>query len=135
MNFLSLFDFISAPVTQYLKNSGEVKKARQERKLAIINNQTRLASSEKEYNHEWEMESLQGNSQWLRVICFVQLALPLNISVIWPEKGAAIWTNLEGVPPWFVQLYMIVVGSIWGIHEFKKAAPKIIGAVLSRKKS
>jgi hypothetical protein len=29
---------------------------------------------------------------------------------------------------------MIVIGSVWGIHEFKKAAPSVIAAVLGKKK-
>lgn len=127
-----LFGFISAPVTQWVKNRGEKNKAKHERDLAIINNQARLASDKQSHNHQWEMESLKGNSKGLRVICFLQLALPLTITCIWPEKGAEIFTNLKTVPPWFVQLYMIVIGAIWGIHEFKQAAPSVIAAVLKR---
>lgn len=130
MGFSDIFSGLVAPVTQWVKNRGEIKKAKHLRELAIVENQARLAQSENEFNHDWEMESLKGNSQWLRVICFIQIALPLNVSVIAPEYGNAIWANLESVPPWFVQLYMIVVGSIWGIHEFKKAAPHVIGSVI-----
>jgi len=133
MGWLSVLDFISEPVTQYLKNRGEIKKAKHKRNLAIIDNQARLAMSEKEFNHQWEMESLKGNSQWLRIVCFVQLALPLTISVVSPEHGKAIWDNLDGVPAWFVQMYAIVIGSIWGIHEFKGAAPQVISAIINRK--
>jgi hypothetical protein len=134
MNWFSLFDFVSKPVTQYLETRGEIKKAKHVRDLAIIDNQARLAQDEASHNHHWEMESLKGNSQWLRLICFVQLALPLTITCIWPDKGREIFINLEIVPAWFTQLYMIVIGSIWGIHEFKSAAPQVIGALLSRKK-
>ena len=124
-----VIEAISNPVTQWVKNRGEVKKAKHTRELAIIDNQSRLALSESEYNHNWEMESLRGNSKWLRVICFVQLALPLNISIISPEHGTLIWANLDLVPAWFVQLYAIVIGSIWGIHEMKAVAPHVIGAI------
>ena len=80
------------------------------------------------------MESLKGNSKALRVVCFVQFAIPLNISVIWPDVGVEIWTNLDQVPAWFIQVYAIIVGSIWGISEFKSAAPQVIGAILNRPK-
>ena len=135
MNWLGVFDFISKPVTQYIKNRGEIKKAKHTRDLSIIENQARLAQDKESNNHSWEMESLKGNSQYLRIVCFIQLALPLTITCIWPEKGKEIFTNLEVVPAWFVQMYMIVIGSIWGIHEFKSAAPAVIAAVLSRGKS
>ena len=135
MNWLSLFDFISKPATQYIKNRGEIKKAEHTRDLAIIENQARLAQDKQTHNNQWEMESLKGNSHYLRIVCFIQLALPLTITCIWPEQGKEIFTNLEVVPPWFVQMYMIVIGSIWGIHEFKSAAPSVIAAILSRGKS
>jgi len=135
MDWLSgILGFISKPVTQYIKNKGEIGKAKHVRDLAIIENQARLAMDQQSNNHAWEMESLKGNSQWLRIICFVQLALPLTITCIWPEQGREIFVNLDVVPPWFVQLYMIVIGSIWGIHEFKSAAPQVIAAVLNRSK-
>lgn len=123
-----------SPVTQWLKNRGEVKAAKHKRELAIIDNQARLAISEQSHNANWEMESLRGNSQVLRLICFIQLAVPITITCITPEHGAAIFSNLERVPDWFVQLYMIVVGAVWGIHEFKQAAPSVIGAVLGGKR-
>lgn len=134
MSFLKIFDFISKPITQLIKNRGEIKKAKHVRDLSIIDNQARLAQDKESNNHSWEMESLKGNSQYLRIVCFIQLALPLTITCIWPDKGREIFDNLAVVPPWFVQMYMIVIGSIWGIHEFKSAAPQVIAAVLSRTK-
>lgn len=132
MSFLDVFSGLVAPVTEWVKNKGEVKKAKHKRELAIIENQSRLAMSESEYNHNWEMESLRGNSQYLRYFCFVQFAIPLMISVVYPEHGAVIWANLELVPSWFVKVYIIMVGSIWGIHEFKQVAPSIIGEIGKR---
>lgn len=125
---------ISAPVTQWIKNRGEIKKAKHTRDIAIINNQARLAQDKQSHNAQWEMESLKGNPKALRIFCFIQLAIPLNVAVISPEHGEAIWANLEQVPGWFVQMYAIVIGSIWGISEFKKAAPSVIGAILNRGK-
>ena len=126
----SIISAISSPVTQWLKTSGEVKQAKHTRNLAVINNQARLAEDTAQYNHAWEMESLKGNPKWLRVLCFLQIALPLNIAVISPETGNAIWANLDNVPGWYVQLYMIVIGAVWGVHEFKQAAPAVIGSVI-----
>lgn len=133
MNWLtSTLNFLSAPVTQWVKNRGEVNAAEHTRDLAIISNQARLAQSEETHNHEWEMQSLKGNSRWLRLVCFLQFALPITITCLSPETGKEVFTNLGFVPPWFVQTYMIIVGSIWGIHEFKQAAPAVISAVLRR---
>jgi hypothetical protein len=124
-----LFTFIAAPITQWLENRGEIKKAQHERELAVINNQARLAKSEQEFNHQWEMESLKGNSPWLRVIVFIQLAIPFNVAIISPDKGKVIFDNLTSVPEWYVQMYLIVIGSVWGVSEFKKAAPGVIAGI------
>jgi len=135
MWWTGLVEAVSKPFTQWFKNKGDIKKAKHKLELAIIDNQSRLALSEAEYNHQWEMESLKGNSQYLRIFCFVQFAVPLMISVVSPEHGAAIWTNLDLVPAWFVKVYIIMVGAIWGIHEFKQVAPSIIGEIGSRFKA
>ncbi|MEY8198686.1 MAG: hypothetical protein RPS47_05555, partial [Colwellia sp.] len=77
--------FISAPVTQWLKNRGEVKAAKHTRKLAVINNQARLATDEQSNNHEWEMANLQDKDNALRWCSFWLFALPIVITVISPE--------------------------------------------------
>jgi len=135
MWWTGLVEAISKPFTQWFKNKGDIKKAKHKLELAIIDNQSRLALSEAEYNHQWEMESLKGNSPHLRVFCFVQFAIPLTVSVVSPEHGATIWANLELVPKWFVQVYMLMVGAIWGISEIKRLVPTMLGEIGARIKS
>lgn len=129
------FNFISAPLTQWFSNRGEVSAAKHTRELAVINNQARLASSEESHNHEWEMASLKNQDTSLRWCSFWLFATPILVTVIWPEKGAAIWTNLELVPQWFVTVFISMIGGIWGIVELKKAIPAILaGTGFSKKK-
>lgn len=125
-----ILSFISSPVTEYIKGRREIKKAKHDRELAVINNQTRLAASEKEYNHEWEMQSLKGNSKGLRFFCFLQFSIPIMITCVWPEKGKEIFQNLEAIPEGFMSLYTLMIASIWGISELKNAAPAIVGGLI-----
>ena len=128
MTWPGFFDFISSPLTQWIKNRGEVKIAKHTRTLAVINNQARLASDIQSNNHEWEMASLQNQDTSLRWCSFWLFALPILITVISPEYGAVIWVNLELVPEWFVTVFIAMIGGIWGIVELKKAIPQITAA-------
>ena len=123
-----LLRFISEPITTWLKNRGEVKKAKHTRNLAVINNQARLASDKESHNHEWEMASLENQDTSLRWFSFWLFALPILITVISPEYGAVIWVNLVLVPQWFVTVFISMIGGIWGIVELKKAVPQIVSS-------
>jgi len=123
------FSFISAPITQWLTNRGEIAKAKQKRNLAVINNQARLASDEQSNNHEWEMASLADKDKGLRYVSYSIFALPIIITVIMPAQGQAIFTNLEFVPQWWVKTFIAINGGIWGIVELKNAAPQLINAI------
>jgi hypothetical protein len=124
-----LFSFITKPLTQWLKNRGEIAKAKHKRNLAVINNQARLASDEQSFNHEWEMASLQDKDKALRYISFLLFSLPIIITVLLPEYGKTIFANLENVPDWWVKTFIAINGGIWGIVELKNAAPQLINAI------
>lgn len=121
--------WISKPITALINGVVEIKKAKHTRKLAVINNQARLATDEQSNNHEWEMANLQDKDNALRWCSFWLFALPIVITVISPEWGAKIFTNLEIVPEWFVQTLIAMIGGIWGMTELKKAAPQFIAAI------
>ena len=121
--------WISKPVTAVINGFVDIKKAKHARKLAVINNQARLASDKESNNHEWEMASLQDKDNGLRWCSFWLFALPVVVTVITPEYGAEIFTNLEIVPEWFFQTLIAMIGGIWGITELKKAAPQFIAAI------
>jgi hypothetical protein len=130
--FKDIFSFISSPLTQWLKNNGEVKAAKHTRKLAVINNQARLATDEQSNNHEWEMANLQDKDNSLRWCSFWLFALPILLTVFFPGKGAIVFTNLELVPQWWIKVFVSMVGGIWGIVELKKSVPQLIAAIRTR---
>ncbi len=126
--------WISKPVTALINGVVEIKKAKHTRKLAVINNQARLATDKQSNNHEWEMANLQDKDNALRWCSFWLFALPIVITVISPEWGAKIFTNLKIVPEWFVQTLIAMIGGIWGMTELKKAAPQFIAAIQGLRK-
>ena len=127
-----IFSFISAPLTKWISNRGQVKEAEHKRDLAVIENQARLASDKESHNHEWEMASLKNKDNGLRWVSFWLFALPVVITVIAPEYGALIFKNLELVPDWFKRVLIAMIGGIWGIVELKKAVPQIVSAWKSK---
>lgn len=123
------FSFLTNPLTKWLENRGKISQAKADRELAVINNQARLAQDTQTNNHEWEMASLRDKDNGLRWFSFWLFALPIIITVLWPEWGKEIFTNLKIVPEWFVQTLVAMIGGIWGIVELKKAAPQFLAAI------
>lgn len=107
-------------IPSWLANRAEIKSAEHKKVLAVINNQARLAQDENSYNHEWEMESLRSSGKGLKQVSFWLFALPILITIIFPEWGATIWANLELVPEWVRVTFLAMIGGIWGISELKR---------------
>jgi hypothetical protein len=124
----SFFAFISAPITKWLENRGEKVAAEHKRDLAIIGNQARLAQSEKDYNHDWEMANLQDKDKGLRYLSYIMFTAPILIAVVSPENGKQIFANLEAVPSWLVQTWVALNGGVWGIASLKNVVPQFVGA-------
>lgn len=122
-----MFDWISGLFSigkQWLENRKEKQQAKHNRELAVINNQARLAQSEKDYNHAWELASLQDKDKLLRFISYFMFTSPILITVFSPEHGAKIFSNLESVPPWLVQSWVAINGAVWGIASLKNVIPE-----------
>tara|TARA_Y100001956_G_C4097348_1_gene175918 strand:- start:393 stop:692 length:300 start_codon:yes stop_codon:yes gene_type:complete len=83
-----------------------------------------LAQSEKDYNHAWELASLQDKDKLLRFISYFMFTSPILITVFSPEHGAKILSNLESVPPWLVQSWVAINGAVWGIASLKNVIPE-----------
>lgn len=98
-------------------------------KLSVLKNRQRLAESEQDYNHDWEMASLESRDRFLRIASFSLFAVPLVVTVIWPDTGAQIFANLEKAPEWYVQTFIAINGGVWGIVELKHAAPALVNGI------
>ena len=124
-----MWSLLIEPVKIWLQTRRDKVQAKARRDLAVIDNQTRLAQDEQSNNHEWEMASLQDKDKGLRYISYSIFALPILITVVSPETGQRIFTNLALVPGWWVKTFVAINGGIWGIVELKNAAPQLINAV------
>ena len=116
----------------WLKGRAEKSKAKADLELAIIQNKTRLALSENEANHEWEMAQLQDKDTWLRYFSYSMFTAPIVVMVVAPEHGKVIFENLEYVPSWLVEIWIALNGAIWGLSSLKGVVPSVIGSVRKR---
>ena len=121
-----ILSFISKPVTQYLKNRGEIKKAEHTRDIAIIDNQSRLAADKQNNNHSWEMASLQDKDKWLRWFSFFLFTTPILLVVVSPEQGQLVFERLKEVPDWMLTIWFSMISGVWGISALKDAIPQLI---------
>ena len=125
-----------SPVTNlagsWLKNRAAKSKAKADLELAIIQNKTRLALSENEANHEWEMAQLQDKDKWLRWFSYSMFTAPILVMVVAPEHGKRIFENLEYVPSWLIEIWIALNGAVWGLSSLKGVVPSVIGSVRKR---
>lgn len=124
-----MWSLLIEPIKIWLTTRKEKQQAKAQRDIAVINNQARLASDEQSNNHDWEMANLADKDKGLRYISYSMISLPILITVLAPERGQAIFNNLELVPDWWVQIFIAINGGVWGIVELKRAAPALISAV------
>lgn len=132
--FFAFIGGLFAPLTTWLENRGKLKQAELDRDLAVINNQAKLVQSGVDNNHNWEMQSLQDKDKTLRFFSYSMFTAPILITVISPEHGAAIFKNLESVPPWLVQTWIAINGGVWGIASLKNIVPQFV-TLLKRAKN
>ena len=78
-------------------------------------------SADNSNNHHWEMAQINKSDMWLRRICFVQLSLPFWWAAFDAQAVVEYFAALDGVPEWYVSLYVTVVLVIWGVAETRMA--------------
>ncbi len=119
--------------TSYFKRKTEKTTARHQRDLAIIENQARLAASEKEFNHKWEMANLQDKDDFLRNVSFFLFTSPIIIVVIWPDYGFHMFQRLDTIPEWLLQIWFYMIAGVWGVAALKNNVSEIIANMRSKK--
>jgi len=105
------------------------KKAQQKTKLAIEENKARLAIEKQSNNAEWEMAALYNSDKWIKRISFIMFSLPFLIAIIFPKAVSEYFTTaISSMPSWYVDTYIAITGSVWGISTLKTPIQQIIGS-------
>lgn len=100
-------------------------KSRQELKKAVMENRMRLAGSDREYNHEWEMKQLE-NAGWKDDVLFFAWIGFFVWSGFDPDRAGEVLLAWERLPEWFLQITFWIVAAVLGV---KKIGDYLPGAV------
>ena len=112
-------------LTTVVQGTSDHLQRKQELKKAVMENKMRLASSDQEYNHDWEMRQLENAGLKDDVLFFAWIGF-----FIWsgfcPEEAARVITAWENLPPWFLEITFWIVAAVLGV---KKIGDYLPGAV------
>jgi hypothetical protein len=100
-------------------------KGKQELKKAVMENRVRLARSDREFNHDWEMKQLE-NAGWKDDVLFFAWIGFFIWSGVDPEGAGAVIRSWEALPDWFLQITFWIVAAVLGV---KKIGDYLPGAV------
>ena len=100
-------------------------KQKQELKRTVMENRMRLARSDREFNHEWEMKQLE-NVGWKDDVLFFAWIGFFVWSGVDPERAGEVIQAWENLPDWFLQVTFWIVAAVLGV---KKIGDYLPGAV------
>lgn len=64
--------------------------------------------------------------RWLKWASFLQFSAPLWVAWFYPEKVAEFLRNLDMFPDWYVQIYLTMNATIWGVAVGSDLVTKVI---------
>lgn len=120
-----LIGAVAGLVTTIFGSFNDHFKGKQELKKAIVENRIRLARSDKEYNHQWEMKQLE-NAGWKDDVLFYAWLGFFVWSGFDPEGAKNVLSSWDQLPDWFLQVTFWIVAAVLGV---KKIGDYLPGAV------
>lgn len=119
----------NGPLGQYFKTKAQIVQATQQAQLEVKKAEITMATEVAKANVEQSKNQLAATSQGFKVFSYAILTLPVIIVCILPAVGKDIFANLALIPSWYAQLYVAVVGVIWGLPIASSAVSGIFSAV------
>ena len=106
---------------------------RSERKQVAETLRNQLIASKDSHNHSWELAALQDEG-WelllIRLAAYLEVTVPVLITVLDPTLGTVVWQALTMVPSWVIGLKVTVFGWAFGSTPIKNAAAGLVGSVI-----
>lgn len=105
-------------------------KGKQEMKKAAMENKARLLRDKNSNNHEWEMANLLDKDKTLRLMSFLMFAFPFIAAIFNAQAVNEYFTvAVASVPLWWQQMFVAIVGSVWGIASLKNVLPAAVDGI------
>ena len=107
--------------------SGHMKQ-KQELRKTVMENRMRLASSDREFNHEWEMKQLE-NTGWKDDVLFFAWIGFFVWSGVDPEGAGEVIESWENLPDWFLQVTFWIVAAVLGVKKIGDYLPSAVKGI------
>jgi len=126
---VSIFSGLVTPIGDYFKAKSATAVAVAQTQLEVKKAELTMATEMAKANVEQSKAQLSATSQTFKAFSYTFLTLPIVIVCIWPAWGKEIFANLSLIPVWYAQLYVAVIGVIWGLPIASSAVSGIFSAV------
>lgn len=127
-NMLPIIGAIAGLLTTVVSGVTDNYKRKQELKKAVMENRMRLAASERECNHEWEMKQLE-QAGWKDDVLFYAWLGFFVWSGICPDRARVVIDAWETLPPWFLEITFWIVAAVLGVKKIGDYLPGTIRGV------
>lgn len=126
-----IVDPIMKPINTWQERKNQKVAAEHALEMASLEFKTQLVMNRESHNQTWEIEALKRKPktvmQW---ISFLVLGAPFIIAWFNPVLVAAYFsTSLAVIPLWYQQMFIAIIGVIWGIAQLKNAADGISNTI------
>ncbi len=126
---LPIISSILSPIGEYIKTKAQTTIAVAQTQLEVKKAEITMATEIAKANVEQSKAQLSATSQTFKAFSYTFLTLPILIVCIYPAMGKEIFANLALIPVWYAQLYVAVIGVIWGLPIATTAVSGIFQAV------
>lgn len=126
---LSMLSVIPGKLGDYFKTKQEIEqiKLNTEREIALA--QLKAASEMSVAELELSKAALASTSPHFKYFTFFMWFGPFIVGIISPPTAKDIFTNLAGMPEWYVQSCMVIMFTVWGISVSGPAISNIFSGL------
>lgn len=117
----SLIGLMVQGISDYVNQKQAVRKA-------VMENRLRLAKSDREFNHEWEMRQLE-NAGWKDDVLFFVWIGFFIWSGFFPDEAGIVLRAWESLPDWFLNITCWIVSAVLGVKKVGDYLPGVVKGV------
>lgn len=111
----SLLSGLPGMLGDYFKKKQEIQVIKVDTERQIELSRQQLAAQLAQAEYERTKASLAATSEWFKYFTFAMWFGPFMVGLVSPSLAASIFSNLAGMPEWYVQSVVLIMFTIWGI--------------------
>lgn len=119
MGFLALLIPLLAQlpglVGNFFKQKADLQAAQIETQRQLELARQQMASEIARTQMDLNKTIVNSTGSYFKYFTFIMWFGPFIVGVVWPSKAVDIFTNLAGMPQWYVESCMLIMFTVWGI--------------------